>query len=193
MCPSDEPPHQIRSYTLLFSLFLHFPYIAHPPLRTSALTQPHAITLALAQQSRSLYWTDLTYLMDIWLTIHMYLLLFLASPTCPLLRSDQSRGLALHGQALSIALPYARILVYHSYLTCLYLPFTREHYYRSPNHLPIWVSPKIEISHLCFTLISHYFTLFRIASHCHNPTISTCHNTPGDNPLPPDRTPLSAP
>ena len=34
-----------------------------------------------------------------------------------------------------------------------------------------------------------YFALFRIASHCHNPTISTCHNTPGDNPLPPDRTP----
>ena len=32
----DEPPHQIHSYTLLFSLFLHFPYIANPPLCTSA-------------------------------------------------------------------------------------------------------------------------------------------------------------
>ena len=120
----DEPPHQIHSYTLLFSLFLHFPYIADLPLRTSAPTRPHVI--ALTQQSHSLYQTDLAYLMDIWLTIHMYLLLFLASPMCPLLRSDQSQGLALHGQALSIALPYARILVYHSYLTCLYLPFTRR-------------------------------------------------------------------
>ena len=36
----DEPPHQIRSYTLLFLLFLHFPYIADPPLRTSAPTRP---------------------------------------------------------------------------------------------------------------------------------------------------------
>ena len=38
----DEPPHQIRSYTLLFSLFLYFPYVADPPLRTSALTWPRS-------------------------------------------------------------------------------------------------------------------------------------------------------
>ena len=61
----DEPPHQIRSYTLIFSLFLHFPYVADPPLHTSALTRLHAITLALARQSHSLPRTDLTYLMDI--------------------------------------------------------------------------------------------------------------------------------
>ena len=67
--------------------------------------------------------------------------------------------------------------------------FRKEHYRRSPNKLPIWVSPRIEISHLHFTLISHYFALFRFASHCHDPTVYTCHNTPGDNPLPPDRTP----
>ena len=36
---ADEPPHQICSYTLLFLLFLHFPYIADPPLRTSAPTR----------------------------------------------------------------------------------------------------------------------------------------------------------
>ena len=120
----------------------------------------------------------------------MYLLLFLVSPTCPLLQSDQSRVLAPRCQALSITSPYARILVYDSYLTCLYLPFTREHHYRSPKQLPIRVSPRIEIyaSH-CLTLISHYFALFRITSHCHDPTISTCHNTPGENPLPPDHTP----
>ena len=44
----DEPPHQIRSYSLLFSLFLHFPYIVYPPLCTSAPKRPHAIVLALA-------------------------------------------------------------------------------------------------------------------------------------------------
>ena len=38
-------------------------------------------------------------------------------------------------------------------------------------------------------MLCTYFALFRIASHCHNPTVSTCHNTPGDNPLPPDHTP----
>ena len=185
----DEPPHQIHSYTLLFLLFLHFPYIANPPLHTSTPMWPHAIVLVLARQSHSLYRSNPAYLIDIWLTIHMYLLLFLASPMCPLLRSDQSRVLALCGQALSIALPYACILVYRSYLTCLYLPFAREHHCRSPNQLPIWVSPRIEISHLHFALSRTYFALFRIASHCHNPTVSTCHNTPGDNPLPPDRTP----
>ena len=61
----DEPPHQIHSYTLLFSLFLHFPYIADPPLCTSTPMQPHTIALVLAQQSHSLYRTDLAYLMDI--------------------------------------------------------------------------------------------------------------------------------
>ena len=35
---ADEPPHQIHSYTLLFSLFLHFPYITDPPLCTSTPT-----------------------------------------------------------------------------------------------------------------------------------------------------------
>ena len=73
----DEPPHQICSYTLLFLLFLRFLYIADPPLCTSAPTWLHAIALALTWQSHLLHWTDLAYLMDIWLTIHMYLLLFL--------------------------------------------------------------------------------------------------------------------
>ena len=54
--PVDEPPHQIRSYTLLFSLFLHFPYITDPPLRTSAPTRPcsrsHVIALAPSDRSR---------------------------------------------------------------------------------------------------------------------------------------------
>ena len=39
---SDEPPHQIRSYTLLFSFFLCFLYITDPPLCTSAPTRLHS-------------------------------------------------------------------------------------------------------------------------------------------------------
>ena len=111
---------------------------------------------------------------------------------CPLLRSDQSQVLTLRGQALSIASPYARILVYHSYLTCLYLPFAKNIItealtnclYESPPELRFCTYASHHLA-----LILHYFVLFRIASHCHDPTISTCHNTPGDNPLPPDRTP----
>ena len=177
------------SDTLIYPSIFAFPSLSLHRRSTPMHLRSDATTLTLAWQSHSLPRTDLAYLMDIWLTIHMYLLLFLASPMCPLLWSDQSWRLALRGQALSIASPYACILVYHSYLTCLYLPFAREHYRWSPNHLPTWVSPRIEISHLRFTLILRYFALFCIASHCHNPTISTCHNTPGDNPLPPDRTP----
>ena len=149
--------------------------------------------IALAWQSHSLHQTDLTYLMDIWLTIHMYLLLFLVSPMCPLLQSDQSWVLALHSQALSITSPYAHFLVFHSYLTFLYLPFAkRKIIAEAPTNCLYESPPELRFctyaSHR-LALISHYFALFRIALHCHNPTVSTCHNTPGDNPLPPDRTP----
>ena len=122
--------------------------------------------------------------------IHMYLLLFLVSPTCPLLWSNQSQALALHGQALSMTSPCAHFLVYHSYLTCLYFTFCpEEHCQRRATHLPIPVSLRIEIQHLCLAPSHTYFALLRIVLHCHNPTVSTCHNTPGDNPLPPDCTP----
>ena len=50
---SDEPPHQIHSYTLLFSLFHHFLYFADPPLCTSAPTQLHTIALALTPLDQS--------------------------------------------------------------------------------------------------------------------------------------------
>ena len=122
----------------------------------------------------------------------MYLLLFLVSPTCPLLWSNQSQVLALHGQALSIASPYARILVYHSYLTCLYLPFAGKIITEALTNCLYKSPPELRFSTYTLhrlALISHYFALFRITSHCHDPTISTCHNTPGDNPLPPDHTP----
>ena len=126
-----------------------------PPLRCNCM------------QLRSLYRTNLAYLMDIWLTIHMYLLLLLVSPMCPLLRSNQSQGLALRGQALSIASPYARILVYHLYLTCLYLPFTRGNIITEALTNCLYGSPpelrfRTYASHL-FCTILHYFTSHRTA------------------------------
>ena len=156
---------KIRSYTLLFSLFLHFLYIADPPLHTSAPTWPHAI--ALAWKSHLLHQTDLAYLMDIWLMIHTFLLLFLGSPMCPLLQSDQSRALAPCGQALSITLPYARFLVFHSYLTCLYLPFAKNIITEAPINCLYESPPELRFStypshHLA--LISHYFTSHHTAT-----------------------------
>ena len=179
MCLShgDEPPHQIRSYTLLFLLFLCFLYIADPPLCTSAPMQPHAIVLALTQQLHSLHQTDLAYLMDTWFTIHMYLLLFLVSLTCPLLWFDQSQALTLHSQALSITLPYAHFLVFHSYLACLYLPFAQIIIREEPHNCLYQFPPELRFSTYALhrlALISH---LFHITSHCHDPTVSTCLET----------------
>ena len=133
-------------------------------------TTMHLRSDVTAWQSHSLHWTDLTYLMDIWLMIHMYLFLFLVSPMCPLLWSDQSWVLTPHGQALSITSPYAHFLVFHSYLTCLYLPFART---PSPKPQPIAYMSLPQnwdlaltlhtISHL-FCTISHHISLPQ--SHC---------------------------
>ena len=127
------------SDTLIYPSIFAFPSLS---LHCWSTTM-HLHSNATTRQLHSPHQTNLTYLMDTWLMIHMYLLLFLVSPTCPLLRSNQSWALTLHGQALSITSPYAHILIYHSYLTCLYLPF--NHHHQSPNQLPIWVSPRIEI------------------------------------------------
>ena len=97
----------------------------------------------------------------------MYLLLFLVSPMCPLLRSDQSQALTLHGQALSITLPYACFLVFHSYLTCLWLPFTHIIIREEPHNCLYQFPPELRFStyashHLA--LILHYFASHRTAT-----------------------------
>ena len=97
----------------------------------------------------------------------MYLLLFLVSPTCPLLWSNQSRALALRGQALFLTSPYAHILVYHSYLTCLYLPFMGNIITKAPTNCLYESPPELRFStyalhHLA--LISHYFASHRTAT-----------------------------
>ena len=100
----------------------------------------------------------------------MYLLLFLVSPMCPLLRSDQSQALTPCGQALSITSPYAHFLVFHSYLTCLYLPFAKKKIITEALTNCLYESPpELRFSTYalhCLASISHYF-----ASH-HTATIS---------------------
>ena len=72
------------SFTFPTSLIHHYA----PPLRRDRARSRTTIALDLLDRS--------CLFDDIWLTIHMYLLLFLASPMCPLLRSNQSRSLAPH-------------------------------------------------------------------------------------------------
>ena len=122
--------------------------------------------VTITQRSHSLHWTDLAYLMDIWLTIHMYLLLFLVSPMCHLLWSDQSWALAPCSQALSIASPYAHILVYHLYLTCLYLPFKKNIITKAPTKCLYESPPELRFSTYTshrLMLILHYFASHRTA------------------------------
>ena len=98
--------------------------------------------------------------------IHMYLLLFLVSPMCPLLWSDQSRALAPRSQALSITSPYAHFLVFHSYLTCLYLPFAQNIIREEPHNCLYQFPPELRFSTYALhrlTLISHHFTSRRTA------------------------------
>ena len=97
----------------------------------------------------------------------MYLLLFLVSPTCPLLWSDQSQALAPRGQALSITSPYAHFLVVHSYLTCLYLPFAQNIITKALTNCLYESPPELRFSTYALhrlTLISHYFASHRTAT-----------------------------
>ena len=104
--------------------------------------------------------------------IHMYLLLFLVSPMWPLPWSNQSQALTPCSQALSITLPYAHFLVYHSYLTCLYLPFAQT---EEPHNCLYQFPPELRFSTYALhrlALILPHFTSHRIASqsHCLYPT-----------------------
>ena len=92
--------------------------------------------------------------------IHMYLLLFLVSPTCPHLQSNQSQALTPCGQALFLTLPYSHFLVFHSYLTCLYLPFAENIIPKAPTNCLYESPPKLRFRTCALhylVLISHYF------------------------------------
>ena len=136
---SDEPPHQMLSYTLLFLLFLYFLYIVDPPLCTPALMQLHTITLALIS-------LDQSRLFDGYMFYDSHVLfLFLVTPTCTLPQSNQSQTLALHGQALTIASLWMSLMPTFLFAICINLPVFTFHSREEPDNLPIQVSPRIEI------------------------------------------------
>ena len=66
--------------------------------------------------------------------------------------------------------PYARFLVNHSYLTCLYLPFAPERD-REPYNCPYEFPPGFRLSTYtshCIAFASHHFTLHHTASQSHH-------------------------
>ena len=133
----DEPPHQIRSYTLLFSLFLHFLYIIDPPLCTSAPMQPHTIMLTPSDQSR-LFDGHMTYDSHVFTSI-----LSISNVPPPAVRPITSSCTVRSGTFYNFA------LCLHSCLPFVFnLPvftFHSEHHQRRATQLPIPVSPRIEI------------------------------------------------
>ena len=113
-------------------------------------------------RSDSLHWADLTYLMDTWFMIHMYLLLFLVSPTCLLLWSDQSWAFALHSQVLRLGWALCSLSCFSFVFN---LPVFTFRYREAPktNH-PFEFPPEFRVSTYALshtTLTSHHF-----ASHC---------------------------
>ena len=114
----------------------------------------------------SLHWTSLAYLMDIWCMIHMFTVPLLVT-SCALPWPNQSQIIMPCSQALTIAsLRWAlcSFLVYHLYLTCLYLPFTPENWiYEFP---PAFRFSASALPFLAFA--SPHFTLHHIASQSHH-------------------------
>ena len=104
--------------------------------------------------------------------IHMFLLLFLVSLTCPVVQPIMSPHTAWSGTYYSFTLdePYALFLVDHSYLTCMFLPFAHR---RAPTNCLYEFPPELRFS--------TYAHLSCIISHCitlpHNPTVFTLHHT----------------
>ena len=182
----DESPHQIHSYTLLFSLLLYFLYIIDPPLCT--LTACDCTHTRFIGPISLIWWTH-----DLWFTCFTSIL-SIPNVHPPAVWPITSPRTMQSGTFYSFASDeaYAHFLVYHSYLTCLYFTFHSDHHHRSANQLPIWVSPRIEILHLRLTSPHTYLAPFHTASHCLIIPLSLPFTTPGDNPLPTDHT-LRAP
>ena len=153
--------------------------------------RPHMTVLALAWHLHSLHWTDLTYLMDTWFMIHMFLLLFLVSPTCTLPWSDQSRALTLCSQALTIASLWMSLMLSLLLPSVFNLPvFTFCSDRRAPTNCLYEFPPELRFGTYTLhrlTLILHHFALQCLAI-----PLSLPYTTPGDDPLPPDHT-LRAP
>ena len=158
----DEPPHQIHSYTLLFSLFLYFLYIINPPL----------CTLTACDHARTrLFDGHMIY------DSHVFTSILSISNVCPStvwpIMSPCTMRSGTYYNFTSDE-PYACFLVFHSYLTCLYLPFAPYKsqpiaYTSFPQNSELALTPCIT-PHLPHT-ISHHTTL------PHNSTVFTIYHT----------------
>ena len=122
--------------------------------------------------------TDLTYLMDTWFMIHMFLLLFLVSPTCALLWSDQSLALAARSQALHFRWALCSLSCFPFVFNLSVFTFRtsssseKSHtitYINFPQNWDLALTP-CTISHLSHTILHH------MALPC-NPTVFTLHHT----------------
>ena len=153
-------------YTPLFLPFHYFLYIADP-LQCTPLTCPPMQASVIAH---------------IWCTQHMmYNSHVYSSPFSYFMCPPMAQPITNHcttqsGTYYTFTLdePCAHFLVYHLYLTCLYLPFAPENC--------IYELPPVFRFSAC---ASPHFTLIMLP---HNPTIFTCYTMPGDDPLPPDCT-----
>ena len=162
---NNEPPHQICSYTLLFSLFLHFLYIADPPLCTSTPMRPHAIMLALASSDRScLFDGHMTYDSHVFTSI-----LSVSNVPPPAVQPIMSSHTAQSGTFYNFALCSLSCLPFVFNLPVFYLskrtssPKPQPIAYMSlPQNWDLALTP-CTISHL-FHTISHHIAL--PWSHC---------------------------
>ena len=140
--------------------------------------------------SHSLHWTDLAYLMDTWFTIHMFLLLFLVSPTCALPGFDQSWALAPRGQALTIGLLWMSLMLSLLLPFVFNLPVFTFCSTQAPTNCLYEFPPELRFSTYashCLALILHHFASHCTASqsHClystpHLEAISCPQNTPSE-------------
>ena len=159
----DEPPHQIHSYTLLFSLFHYFLYIINPPLHTPC-TDATACNHTCTHMTITL--TSLDQSMD----TCFISILSIPNVHPPMVQPITSPHTTQPGTFYSFTSdePYVCFLVCHSYLTCLYLPFAPE-----KNHTiyPYEFPPDFKLSTCAshsITFASHHFALHHTAfkSHC---------------------------
>ena len=185
----DGPPYQIPfyfhfSFTSSISLIHHYTP-PHQCNRTWLYSHSHNIHTCFMGLISLIWWTH-----DLWFTCFTSIL-SIPNMCPPRVWPIMSPCTAWSGTYYSFTSddPYARFLVYHSYLTCLYFTFHSDHHQRRTNQLPIWVSPRIQIIALTPRITSHSpHTIL----HCLIIPLSLPYTTPGDDPLPPDRT-LRAP
>ena len=136
--------------------------------------QPHMITLALAPLDRShLFDGHMIYDSHVFTSIHS--ISNVRPPAVPPITSPCTAWSGTYYNFTSDE-PYAHFLVFHSYLTCLYLPFAQNIIREEPHNCLYKFPPELRFS----TYASHHLTLILhcCASH-HTASQSHClYSTP---------------